>query len=317
MTTHPPTRDETVLRQPASAGAINPFVRRLLSRFAYLSVLVFLFVSLGANKACREDYFFATQASGIQPTPTPDDDDDDDVGTVTPSPTATGVRTSVATATPTPVVEESPTPTPEAESVVSRSVLSGLEGLSASDRQVQESERAQAPELEASGSRGVAETAGDSNNWLGNLYAGKSGDQGEVSENVRVMVVGEDEAFQRSVANALRDLNVAILSATEELELEEAIQDGAVVAVLDANSQELGPCDVAAEVNLFASGKAMPMLVVGGKDGAAFFCDDGSSLGETVARPITRLSLKRAMERMLGKRVASGTSQAKPLGKDR
>lgn len=282
---------------------------RVLGR---ILILALLFVALAANKACREDYFFATQARVLDPTgtptpsPTPTDegDDDDDI-----DPTAT------ATATATPEGTSDIDPTPEVSEV-----SEGLFPLSAPLSALQEISNSQTngneepaptptvPPSRAKSSGGQGYTGG---NWLGNLSRSERDGDEDGDDRVRssVLVVSENEAFSRSVSAALKGIVPSVQFASDEIDLEDSFgvpdpEDRIELVLLDGSSEELPPCEAAMEVRrqLRDEGRdERDVLIVVIEDrpsdvraGGVLSCE-GQAAGEVLSRPLNRSALSQVV----------------------
>lgn len=301
------------MRLPLASATVtrSGFTSVYIRVFGRILILALLFVALAANKACREDYFFATQARGLDPTgtptatvsPTPTDDDDDP--TPRSSPSATPTRAGTVT----------PSPTPEAGEVSEglfplSAPLSALQEISNS--QVNENEQPAptptVPPSRAKSSGGQGYTGG---NWLGNLSRSERDGDEDGDDRVRssVLVVSENEAFSRSVSAALKGIVPSVQFASDEIDLEDSFgtpdsEDRIELVLLDGSSEELPPCEAAMEVRrqLRDEGRdERDVLIVVIEDrpsdvraGGVLSCE-GQAAGEVLSRPLNRSALSQVV----------------------
>jgi CheY-like chemotaxis protein len=285
-----------------------------------LLILACLVVLLAANKACREDYFFATQARVLDPTGTPtasptptdegDDDDDFDL-------------TATATATATVAAERTSDtdPTPEASKVSEglfplSAPLSALQEISYS--QLSEQENAMpTPTVAPSRARSTGSLGYTGGNWLGNLGGGEQDDYSDGDSRARssVLVVSENDAFYRSVSAALKGMVPSVQFASDEIELEDSFGSSNSgerigLVLLDGGSEELPPCDVATEVRrqVRSEGRDEREVVIvviedrssDQRAGRALSCD-GQAAGEILTRPLNRSALSQVVAQAAGR----------------
>ncbi len=283
------------------------------ARILYSALLVGLFVALGANKSCNEDYFFATQLSLRNPTPEvtgtpteiPDDTEIPDEEDETPTATPRGTRT--------PLIEPSPTGTAEAVVAGEMFPLSALQEIPPENA----AKEVAAPTATVAPQSGVVPNGkvsrGPRENWLGNIY--NKSEEPEASAVSRVLVVSEDPAFQRSVAAALSGIATHVTAVTDEIELEDFFDSSVAMTVLDASSSELSPCEAVDEIRhqqrVEGSASNYTAFVVvqgtgseGSSSGSTYACQ-GSAVGEVLARPLNRAAIARAFERAAQKGVRS------------
>ena len=133
--------------------------------------------------ACREDYYFASQATPITPTPeaTPTDngDDDDDVVTPTPTPTSTSIFDDAEDDDDLPDLPDlpavpTPTPLPEAQSARTGGLLDSLGKLGEAEQDGPQQQSGEQVEIEEK-----------SFNWLGQDFQKKQQEEaGEMDESI-------------------------------------------------------------------------------------------------------------------------------------
>lgn len=284
-----------------------PLLQGIAKRVGSLAALILVVIFLSANKACREDYFFATQsdiAATVTPTGSPRVDP-----TETPEPDETVTATPTTTGTPTRTPRATRTPTTSAQPAFA--LLRDLESASepASD---DEEEDGVVPSRKLTPGAGAANGAAPqkgsvTGNWLGNLYGGS-----EVSR-APVYVVGEAPGYQRSVSSLLKGLGVEsrVVDSASELGIVRASAESPSVVVLDAQSAAFPPCQSVAQISSVQRdsskrGKVAYVVVGSASQSSAsivqgsFFCS-GKAVAEVVPSPVNRIGLKRAIERAVNR----------------
>jgi hypothetical protein len=292
----------------------------IAKRVGSLAALVVVVVSLSANKACREDYFFANQSDlssvttptgtpgtrtpSVTPTETPDPDE-------TVDPTETPDTTPTSGATPTRTARPTRTPTSAAQAAFT--LLRDLESASENRAEGDPAEEDDVVPSEFATPRAGAVSGGSAQkgalvgNWLGNLYGGT--EKGRAA----VFVVGETVGYQRTVSNLLKGLGVEsrAVDSASEISLVSGGTEKPSVVVLDAQSASFPTCQTIRQLSSNAQ-KKVSYVVVGAAapestsvSQGSYLCS-GRAVAEVVPTPVNRIGLRRAIERAVSRAGDAG-----------
>lgn len=293
-----------------------------IRRLRYLPALVFVLVTLCANKACRENYYFATQSdlSKIGGTETPGTRTATPTGSVTTSPTPTETPDAGTTGSPTVTPTQSgvtgtPTRTPRgtatnaktatAKAELGLSILKGLEDAvsSSSASSVESAASAVAPQAVAGG---ASADPLKTSNWLGNLYGNGAAQQ-------RVLYIANSSLkaplAREQATRVLRGSSLATRSAnTENLAPELLLDPDIVIAENGADSEVF--CATLSSVRAAPRRATSPrqVIVVTADSASPLPACVRAAASEVVGTPVSRKALKTALDRAL-QRIEGSVSE--------